>query len=184
MEEEFGGLVERLEPSTVWDELALSDETLQQLHDISTLAAGGSRLDEGRGGSAMVLFTGTPGTGKTMAAEALAGELHLDLWRIDLSQVVSKYIGETEKNLHRLLDAAEPGGAVLFFDEADALFGRRTEPKDSHDRYANKVATSLLQRFGRYRGLVILAADDRGSVDDGLAQRCQSVVRFGSRSAT
>src|SRR5918999_530797 len=101
------------------------------------------------------LFAGPSGTGKTMAAEVLARELELDLYRIDLSSVVSKYIGETEKNLRRVFDAAEEGGAILLFDEADALFGKRSEVKDSHDRYANIEVSYLLQRMDSYRGLAI-----------------------------
>src|SRR5690606_29032833 len=106
-----------------------------------------------RGLGVTALFAGASGTGKTLVAEVLANAVSLDLYRIDLSQVVSKYIGETEKNLARVFDAAEEGGAVLLFDEADALFGRRTEVKDSHDRYANVETSYLLQRMEAYRGL-------------------------------
>jgi len=109
-----------------------------------------------RGLGLSALFAGPSGTGKTLAAEVLANELELDLFRIDLSAVVSKYIGETEKNLRRVFDAAEEGGAILFFDEADALFGKRSEVKDSHDRYANVEISYLLQRMEAYRGLAIL----------------------------
>ena len=112
-----------------------------------------------RGLGISALFAGESGTGKTMAAEVIADELGLDLYRIDLSAVVSKYIGETEKNLRRLFDAAEDGGAILFFDEADALFGKRSEVKDSHDRYANIEINYLLQRMEAYRGLAILATN-------------------------
>ena len=112
-----------------------------------------------RGLGISVLFAGESGTGKTMAAEVIANDLRLLLYRIDLSAVVSKYIGETEKNLRRLFDAAEDGGAILFFDEADALFGKRSEVKDSHDRYANIEINYLLQRMESYRGLAILATN-------------------------
>ena len=112
-----------------------------------------------RGLGISALFAGDSGTGKTMAAEVLANQLRLDLYRIDLSAVVSKYIGETEKNLRRVFDAAEDGGAILFFDEADALFGKRSEVKDSHDRYANIEINYLLQRMEAYRGLAILATN-------------------------
>src|SRR5204863_9938553 len=102
--------------------------------------------------------------GKTMAAEVLARELKLDLFRIDLSQVINKYIGETEKNLRRVFDAAEGGGAILLFDEADALFGKRSEVKDSHDRYANIEVSYLLQRMEQYRGLAILTTNLRSAI--------------------
>ena len=113
-----------------------------------------------------------------MAAEVLAGELRLDLYRIDLSQVVSKYIGETEKNLRRVFDAAEVGGAVLLFDEADALFGKRSEVKDSHDRYANIEVSYLLQRMELYRGLAILTTNMKGELDPAFLRRLRFVVRF------
>ena len=110
----------------------------------------GARLSRGRGISA--LFAGPSGTGKTMAAEILAIELDLPMYRIDLSQVVSKYIGETEKNLKRLFDSADISDMILFFDEADSLFGRRTEVKDAHDRYANLEISYLLERMERFKG--------------------------------
>jgi SpoVK/Ycf46/Vps4 family AAA+-type ATPase len=113
-----------------------------------------------------------------MAAEVLARELRLDLYRIDLSQVVSKYIGETEKNLRRVFDAADTGGAILLFDEADALFGKRSEVKDSHDRYANIEVSYLLQRMEAYRGLAILTTNRRDDLDDAFLRRIRFVVRF------
>jgi SpoVK/Ycf46/Vps4 family AAA+-type ATPase len=113
-----------------------------------------------------------------MAAEVLAGELSLDLYRIDLSAVVSKYIGETEKNLRRVFDAAEGSGAVLLFDEADALFGKRTEVRDSHDRYANIEVSYLLQRMEGYRGLAILTTNMEGALDPAFMRRIRFVVRF------
>ena len=113
-----------------------------------------------------------------MAAEVLAHELGLDLYRIDLSAVVSKYIGETEKNLRRLFDAAEDGGAILFFDEADALFGKRSEVKDSHDRYANIEVNYLLQRMEAYRGLAILATNMKDALDPAFLRRLRFVVDF------
>jgi SpoVK/Ycf46/Vps4 family AAA+-type ATPase len=125
-----------------------------------------------------VLFTGEPGTGKTMAAEVIARELDLLLYKIDLSAVVSKYIGETEKSLRRLFDAAEDGGAILFFDEADALFGKRSEVKDSHDRYANIEINYLLQRMEAYRGLAILATNMKGALDNAFLRRLRFVVNF------
>ena len=113
-----------------------------------------------------------------MAAEVLASELRLDLYRIDLSQVVSKYIGETEKNLRRVFDAAEDGGAILLFDEADALFGKRSEVKDSHDRYANIEVSYLLQRMEAYRGLAILTTNRRDALDAAFLRRIRFVVQF------
>jgi SpoVK/Ycf46/Vps4 family AAA+-type ATPase len=124
------------------------------------------------------LFAGPSGTGKTLAAEVIAGVLGLDLYRIDLSQVVSKYIGETEKNLRRVFDAAEEGGAVLLFDEADALFGKRSEVKDSHDRYANIEVSYLLQRMEQYRGLAVLTTNLRDSLDDAFLRRLRFIVSF------
>src|SRR5690606_9508293 len=116
------------------------------------------------------------GVGKTMAAEVLARHLDLDLFRIDLASVVSKYIGETEKNLKRVFDAAEASGAILFFDEADALFGKRTEVKDSHDRYANIEIDYLLQRMEDYRGLAILATNMKSHLDPAFLRRLRFVV--------
>ncbi|MGW5472331.1 ATP-binding protein [Streptomyces chartreusis] len=131
-----------------------------------------------RGLGVSALFAGPSGTGKTMAAEVLARELRLNLYRIDLSAVVSKYIGETEKNLRRLFDAAEEGGALLFFDEADALFGKRSEVRDSHDRYANIEVNYLLQRMESYRGLAILATNMRSALDQAFLRRLRFVVTF------
>src|SRR5262249_54458681 len=121
---------------------------------------------------------GDSGTGKTMAAGVIANELGLDLYHIDLSAVVSKYIGETEKNLRRLFDAAEAGGAILFFDEADALFGKRSEVKDSHDRYANIEINYLLQRMEAYRGLAVLATNMKSALDRAFLRRLRFVVDF------
>ena len=138
----------------------------------------GFRRKLGRGLGLSVLFVGESGTGKTLAAEVLASELRLDLYRIDLSAVVSKYIGETEKNLRRLFDAAEDGGAILFFDEADALFGKRGEVKDSHDRFANIEVNYLLQRIEAYQGLAVLATNMKAALDPAFLRRLRSVVRF------
>jgi SpoVK/Ycf46/Vps4 family AAA+-type ATPase len=131
-----------------------------------------------RGLGISALFAGASGTGKTLAAEVLANELNLDLYRIDLSQVVSKYIGETEKNLRRVFDAAESGGAVLLFDEADALFGKRSEVKDSHDRYANIEVSYLLQRMEAYRGLAILTTNMKSALDSAFLRRIRFIVNF------
>jgi SpoVK/Ycf46/Vps4 family AAA+-type ATPase len=131
-----------------------------------------------RGLGISALFAGLSGTGKTMAAEVLARELRLDLYRIDLSAVVSKYIGETEKNLRRVFDAAEAGGAILLFDEADALFGKRGEVKDSHDRYANIEVSYLLGRMEAYRGLAILTTNMKDALDAAFLRRIRFVVQF------
>ena len=131
-----------------------------------------------RGLGISALFAGSSGTGKTMAAEVLANDLRLDLYRIDLSQVVSKYIGETEKNLRRVFDAAEESGAVLLFDEADALFGKRSEVRDSHDRYANIEVSYLLQRMEAYRGLAVLTTNMKTLLDTAFLRRIRFVVEF------
>ncbi|MGY1690607.1 ATP-binding protein [Geodermatophilus sp. SYSU D01105] len=135
-----------------------------------------SRLTRGLGITA--LLSGESGTGKTMAAEALANELRLDLYRIDLASVVSKYIGETEKNLRQVFDAAEQGGAVLLFDEADAVFGKRSEVQDSHDRYANIEVSYLLQRMEAYRGLAILTTNMKAALDPAFLRRLRFVIAF------
>src|SRR5262249_34655405 len=145
-------LAQRIEPRHGWADLVVTEEVAGQLHAIGAQVSlrrqvydvwgFGAKLSRGRG--IRPLFSGPRRTGKTLAAEVLAGELRLDLYRIDLSSVVSKYIGETEKNLRRVFDAAEQSGAILFFDEADALFGKRSEVKDSHDRYANIEINYLL----------------------------------------
>ena len=129
-------------------------------------------------GGLAALFAGPPGTGKTMAAEAIAAELDLPLYRIDLSQVVNKYIGETEKNLRRLFDAADSADVILFFDEADALFGKRTEVKDAHDRYANLEISYLLERMERFKGLAILATNRKKDLDEAFLRRLRFVVEF------
>ncbi len=124
------------------------------------------------------LFAGPPGTGKTMAAEVIAGSVGMPLFKIDLSQVVNKYIGETEKNLRRLFDVAEAADVILFFDEADALFGRRTEVKDAHDRYANLEVSYLLERMERFRGLAILATNRKKDLDEAFLRRLRFLVDF------
>ena len=179
-------LAERIEPAATWEQLVLPDESLAllrllaaQLRHRTTVYERWGFAELGcRGLGISALFTGPSGTGKTMAAEVLTNELRLDLYRIDLSGVVSKYIGETEKNLRRVFDAAEEGGAALFFDEADALFGKRSEVKDSHDRYANIEVNYLLQRMEAYRGVVILATNLKGSLDPAFLRRIRFVVSF------
>ena len=182
----LGGLAQRLDLYYGWDDIVLPDDTANQLREIASQVAAraqvyehwgfGARLPRGRGISA--LFSGPSGTGKTMAAEIIARHLELDLYRIDLAGVVSKYIGETEKNLRSVFDAAEESGAILFFDEADALFGRRSEVKDSHDRYANIEIDYLLQRMEEYRGLAILCTNRRSSLDRAFLRRLRFLVEF------
>jgi ATP-dependent 26S proteasome regulatory subunit len=179
-------LAQRLEPKATWETLVLPDEELNLLHQIVEQVRHRSqvyqdwgfqqRMNRGLGISA--LFSGESGTGKTMAAEVIANDLKLNLYRIDLSAVVSKYIGETEKNLRRLFDAAEDGGTILFFDEADALFGKRSEVKDSHDRYANIEINYLLQRVESYRGLAILATNLKNALDQAFMRRLRFVINF------
>jgi hypothetical protein len=179
-------LAQRIDPKATWDEIVLSDElagllrqiAIQVRHRNTVYDAWGFREKMSRGLGLSALFAGESGTGKTMAAEVLANELELNLYRIDLSAVVSKYIGETEKNLRRLFDAAEDGGVILFFDEADALFGKRTEVKDSHDRYANIEVNYLLQRMEAYRGLAILATNRKSALDAAFLRRLRFVVNF------
>jgi SpoVK/Ycf46/Vps4 family AAA+-type ATPase len=159
-------IITRITPCATWSDLILPPPRMQILRDIAALMKQNLQPfgDEGifpqrtsRGLGISALFAGKSGTGKTMAAEVLASELSLNLYRIDLSQVVSKYIGETEKSLRRIFEAAEEGGAILLFDEADALFGKRTEVKDSHDRYADIELDYLLRRMENFRGLSILS---------------------------
>jgi ATPase family associated with various cellular activities (AAA) len=183
---ELGQLAQRLRPAAGWGQLVLPEDETALLRQVATQVGQrarvyeqwgfGERLVRGRGISA--LFTGPPGTGKTMAAEIIAAELDLDLYRVDLSAVVSKYIGETEKNLRRIFDAADQGGAILFFDEADALFGKRTEVRDSHDRHANVEINYLLQRMEDYAGLAILATNRKGDLDPAFLRRIRFLVAF------
>jgi SpoVK/Ycf46/Vps4 family AAA+-type ATPase len=179
-------LAQRLEPVADWDDLVLPDlqmQTLRQLasqvrHRMKVYESWGFSGTGRRGLGVSALFTGESGTGKTMAAEVLAFHLRLDLYRIDLSSVVSKYIGETEKNLRQVFDAAEEGGVLLLFDEADALFGKRTEVKDSHDRYANIEVGYLLQRMEAYQGLAILTTNLKSSLDRAFQRRLRFIVNF------
>ena len=179
-------LAQRIDTAAQWDDLVLPAGSQQTLEEIAAHVRQrgqvydawgfGRRGPRGLGISA--LFAGPSGTGKTLAAEVLANTLNLDLYRIDLSQVVSKYIGETERNLARVFDAAEQGAAVLLFDEADALFGKRGEVKDSHDRYANIEVSYLLQRMELYRGLAILTTNLKDSLDPAFLRRLRFVVPF------
>jgi AAA+ superfamily predicted ATPase len=179
-------LAERIVPAAKWDDLVLSETQKQILRQLAAQVQHRLKVyetwgfsDKGRRGLGVsALFAGGSGTGKTMAAEVLAGELRLDLYRIDLSAVVSKYIGETEKNLKQVFDAAEEGGVMLLFDEADALFGKRGEVKDSHDRYANIEVGFLLQRMEAYQGLAILTTNLKSSLDKSFQRRLRFSVNF------
>jgi SpoVK/Ycf46/Vps4 family AAA+-type ATPase len=179
-------LAQRIEPAAQWDDLVLPHHEKSMLHEIEVHVRRRHTVYEewgfaragGRGLGISALFSGASGTGKTMSAEVLARSLRLDLYRIDLSSVVNKYIGETEKNLRRVFDAAEEGGAILFFDEADALFGKRSEVKDSHDRYANIEINYLLQRMESYRGLAVLATNMKSALDPAFLRRLRFAVHF------
>jgi hypothetical protein len=177
---------QRMETAARWEDLVLPELQSRTLREIAAHVRQQFRVYEtwgfaarsSRGLGVSALFLGASGTGKTLAAEVLATELQLDLFRIDLSAVVNKYIGETEKNLRRVFDAAEAGGAILLFDEADALFGKRSEVKDSHDRYANIEVGYLLQRMEAYRGLAILTTNVKNALDQAFLRRLRFVVHF------
>ena len=183
---QLDNLAQRIEPAAGWDDLVLPEEQRELLREIclhvrrraQVYEQWGFQNKSRRGLGICALFAGQSGTGKTMAAEVLARELRLDLYRIDLSAVVSKYIGETEKNLRRVFDAAEAGGAILLFDEADALFGKRSEVKDSHDRYANIEVGYLLGRMESYRGLAILTTNLKDALDAAFLRRIRFIVQF------
>ena len=180
------GLAARIVPSARWDDLVLPARELSSLRDLLRHARHRALVHErwqvtgaGRHGAGVTaLFSGPSGTGKSLAAEVIAAELDVDLYRVDLSQVVSKYIGETEKNLRRVFDAAEHSGAVLVIDEADALFGQRSEVRDSHDRYANIEVSYLLQRMESYRGLAVLTTNLQSNIDDAFVRRLGFIVIF------
>jgi len=182
----LGELAARLPPGHGWDELVVPARQLDLLRSISAylrhrdrvLSEWGYERSVARTQGLKVLFAGESGTGKTMAAQVLAAELGLELFRVDLATVVSKYIGETEKNLDRIFDAADGSNAILFFDEADALFGKRSEISDSHDRYANIEVAYLLQRMEGYAGAVILATNFRRNIDDAFVRRLDFVIDF------
>ncbi len=179
-------LAQRIDPAADWAVLVLPPAQVTTLramaaqvrHRLTVYQDWGFGHRSTRGLGITALFAGESGTGKTMAAEVLANELNLDLYRIDLSAVVSKYIGETERNLRRLFDAADESGAILLFDEADALFGKRSEVKDSHDRYANIEVSYLLQRMEAYRGLAILTTNMKAALDQAFHRRLRFVIQF------
>lgn len=181
-----GTLAQKIKPFYGWDDLVLPDDQIAQLEEVCRQArlrhvvyddwGFDRKLSLGKGLSA--LFTGPPGTGKTMAVEVIANDLGLELFKIDLSQVVSKYIGETEKSLDRLFAEARAGNAILFFDECDALFGKRTTVQDAHDRYANIEVAYLLQKLEEHEGLSILATNLRQNLDVGFTRRLSFIVEF------
>jgi SpoVK/Ycf46/Vps4 family AAA+-type ATPase len=186
------GLARRIQTLAKWDDLVLTAAPHQTLRTIAAHVRQRTRVYEEWGFAARsdrglgigALFAGGSGTGKTMAAEVLANELRLDLYRIDLSALVSKYIGETEDNLRQVFDAAEAGGAILLFDEADALFGKRSEVREAHDRYANIEVSYLLQRVEAFRGLVILTTNQPQSLDSAFSRRIRFTVQFPFPDAT
>ncbi|NJM59593.1 MAG: AAA family ATPase [Oscillatoriales cyanobacterium RU_3_3] len=179
-------LARKIEPQYTWNDIILPIDHQTQLREICNQTKYRNlvyqewgfdrKLSLGKGLN--VLFSGPPGTGKTMAAEVIAGELQLDLYKIDLSQMVSKYIGETEKNLNRIFTAAANSNAILLFDEADALFGKRSEVRDAHDRYANIEIGYLLQKMEEYEGLAILTTNLRCNMDDAFVRRLRFIIEF------
>ena len=177
-------LARRIRPTRSWDDIVVSPDRVQLLRELVSRYRHADEVYERWGFSAapsrgqVALFSGPSGTGKTLAAEIIAGELGLDLFKLDLSAVVSKYIGETEKNLDQIFDAARAGNVVLFFDEADSLFGKRSEVKDARDRYANIEVSYLLQRLEAYDGLVTLATNFERNIDDAFLRRIHVRVEF------
>jgi SpoVK/Ycf46/Vps4 family AAA+-type ATPase len=182
----LGKHAQKIEPAYRWPDIVLPDHVVAELHEVChQVAHRGKVFDDwgfgqvfphGKGVTA--LFCGSPGTGKSMAAEIIARELGVDLYRIDLSVVISKYIGETEKNLEEIFTAAPQANACLLFDEADALFGKRSAVHDAHDRYANQEVSYLLQRMERYDGLAILTTNRRDDLDEAFTRRLQFIVDF------
>jgi hypothetical protein len=179
-------LSRRIEPAVSWDDIVLPDKTLKQLRELTIRARHRERVlsdwrmrpGGGRGAGVTALFAGDSGTGKTMSAEVIAGSLGLDLYTVNLATVVDKYIGETEKNLERIFVEASRVNAVLLFDEADAIFGKRSEVRDAHDRYANIESAYLLQRMETFDGLAVLATNLRSNLDDAFTRRLDMVVDF------
>ena len=176
----------RIRPAVDWQDLVLPERPLTQLHELALRARhrdrvlGDWRLSAGggRGRGVLGLFAGESGTGKTLSAEVVAAELGLDLYVVQLSSVVDKYVGETEKNLERIFTEADRTDAVLLFDEADAVFGKRSEVKDSHDRYANMESAYLLQRLESFDGIALLTTNLRANIDEAFTRRLDLVVDF------
>jgi SpoVK/Ycf46/Vps4 family AAA+-type ATPase len=179
-------LARKIKPIFNWNDIVLPQDCLEHLREVCTHTRHRQRVfgdwaferkvSLGKGVS--ILFAGASGTGKTMAAEIIANELALDLYKIDLSRIVSKYIGETEKNLSHVFAEAEQSNAILFFDEADAIFGKRSEVRDSHDRYANIEVNYLLQKMEEYEGIVILASNFQKNIDDAFTRRMRFIIEF------
>ena len=175
---------EHIETEMDWDDLVLHPKTLNQIKEIENWISHSKTLLDDWGMKKRIkpgyraLFYGPPGTGKTLTASLLGKYTGKDVFRIDLSRVVSKYIGETEKNLSHLFDKASDKNWILFFDEADALFGKRTDIRDAHDKYANQEVAYLLQKIENYNGLVILATNQRGNIDDAFVRRFQAIIHF------
>jgi hypothetical protein len=182
----LGGLAHKIEPRYHWEDLVLPETPVTMLHELVGMVKSrprvleewglGRKLTSSLGVSA--LFTGPPGTGKTLAAQIIANELGIDLYRIDLSTIVSKYVGETEKNLEKIFNEAQTSNAILFFDEADSIFGKRSEVKDAQDRYANIEVGYLLQRMEAYDGIAILATNLRANLDEAFTRRLQFIINF------
>ena len=179
-------LAQKVSPHYTWDDIVLPPDQKKQLREVCSYFSNmslvygewGFQKKTSLGKGLNILFAGSSGTGKTMSADIMAGELALDLYKIDLSGVVSKYIGETEKNLDRIFREANDSNSILFFDEADALFGKRSEVKDSHDRYANIEVSYLLQKMEEYQGIVILATNFRRNMDDAFVRRMHFVIDY------
>ena len=179
-------LARRIEPAVGWHDLVLPPDPLAQLRELAArarhrdrvLGEWGMRPGGGRGRGVTALFAGDSGTGKTMSAEVIAADLGLDLYTVDLATVIDKYVGETEKNLERIFSEAAGVNGVLLFDEADAIFGKRSEVKDAHDRYANVESAYLLQRMETFDGLAVLATNLRANLDDAFTRRLDLVVDF------
>lgn len=182
----LSGLARKIKPRYTWSDIILPPDQITILHEIVGMVRRRPQVLEEWGvgrklaasAGITVLFAGSPGTGKTMAAEVIAAQLGLDLYKIDLSSMVSKYIGETEKNLERIFNEAQTSNAILFFDEADSIFGKRSEVKDAHDRYANIEVSYLLQRMEAYDGITILATNLRANLDDAFTRRLQFAIDF------
>ena len=180
-------LVTKILPVHKWDDIVLQPKNKEQLLEICNYVKNTNRVSKywgfekhSRGKGLNVVFSGSTGTGKTMAAEIIAGELNVDMYKVDLSIVINKYIGETEKSLNKIFKNVEDNHAVLFFDEADALFGKRSEVKDAHDRYANIDVNYLLQKIEEHEGVVILATNTSGKVDEAFLRRTNFIVEFSS----
>jgi len=179
-------LAQKITPHFTWDDIVLPPDRLAQLREISNQVLfqhvvyeeWGLATKSSLGRGVAALFAGQSGTGKTMAAEVIAQDLGLEVYKIDLSGLVSKYIGETEKNLARVFEEAGDTNAILFFDEADAVFGKRSEVRDSHDRYANIEVSYLLQKMEEYDGMVVLATNLRSNLDEAFLRRMRAIVEF------